>query len=135
MYNTLGLRLQYLVNTYGNKKVANLASVLGVPPNTLGNYVSGERSPKHEFLLLILEKFPEISIKWLVLGKGDPKDSDTNVREMVDFFTQNGIQQLLDEKQSMIDEKDARIKNLEKQIEQMQKTLDYFLTREEKQGA
>jgi len=76
-------RLMLLVDKYGNRKVSRFATIIGVPSNTFGSYLSkeGQKKIKYSLLLRILEKFPEINEEWLLLGKGPMLKNENTVKE------------------------------------------------------
>jgi len=69
MMNTFSERLQYVA---GLKKIiqADIAKVLGTPPQTVNRWWSGERKPGGKYAAALAELF-ECEIKWLLNGDGE----------------------------------------------------------------
>ena len=38
---------------------------------TINDMLKGRKKPGHEFIMFLLEKFPELNIRWLLLGEGE----------------------------------------------------------------
>lgn len=38
---------------------------------TISDILDGRKKPGHEFIMALLEKFPELNPMWLILGKGE----------------------------------------------------------------
>lgn len=49
----------------------DFALKVGVKPNTMNQYLSGERGVSLDVVLKILDTFPDISSDWLLFGKGE----------------------------------------------------------------
>lgn len=59
-----------------------LASVLGLSPATITNYLGGVKAPSYEFIMALLNTYPDISAEWLLRGEGpmlrsNPVDMET----------------------------------------------------------
>lgn len=63
-YVEIGKRLRDL---FPDKKNAEIARILGVPRNTLGRYLTGERLPTSESLLLI-HRATGADLQWFLTG-------------------------------------------------------------------
>lgn len=53
-----------------------LASVLGLSPATITNYLGGVKEPSYEFIMAILTTYPDISAEWLLRGEGSMLRTD-----------------------------------------------------------
>lgn len=62
-------RLNRLKTYYGLSGRA-LAARLEIKPNSINNYLSGRTEPSLEFVMRILQKFPNVSAEWLMRGQG-----------------------------------------------------------------
>ena len=47
-----------------------LASVLGLSPATITNYLGGVKAPSYDFIMALLTTYPDISAEWLLRGEG-----------------------------------------------------------------
>lgn len=52
------------------------AQRLGVQPSSVTHILNGRNKPSLDFIIKIINAFPEISIEWLLLGKGNMLKSD-----------------------------------------------------------
>jgi transcriptional regulator with XRE-family HTH domain len=50
---------------------ARLADEIGVQRSGISHILSGRNQPSYDFIVKILERFPDIDTEWLLLGKGD----------------------------------------------------------------
>lgn len=53
------------------KSERDFALKVGVKPNTMNQYLSGERGFSLDVVLKILDTYPDISSDWLLFGKGE----------------------------------------------------------------
>lgn len=53
-----------------NKTSAQFAEEIGVQPSGISHILSGRNNPSLDFVLRMLEKYPFISVDWLLFGKG-----------------------------------------------------------------
>ncbi|GFO67920.1 transcriptional regulator [Geomonas limicola] len=79
---TIGERLK---SVRGETSQDEAAKLLGVHKNTLGKYERGERVPDAEFLVVMLETFPEIDPAWLLTGEG------AKLREKTGYRSAEGV--------------------------------------------
>lgn len=63
-------RLQYLTDYFG-LSAAVFADKIGVQRSSISHLMSGRNKPSLEFVLKILDVFPEVNLYWLLNGKGD----------------------------------------------------------------
>ncbi len=63
-----------------NKSAAQLAEEIGVQPSGISHILSGRNKPSLDFVIKMIEKYPYLSIEWLLFGKGgmlrDQADKD-----------------------------------------------------------
>lgn len=66
-------RLKRLIAHYTSDNVTRFAAAIGQKPNTFLDYLKpdGQHKIKISMIYDILEKFPEVNPKWLLLGEGD----------------------------------------------------------------
>ena len=77
-------RMKELVNAIGTKN--SFSKAIDVDPSVIGNIVGRRLSkPSFEVLEKILLRFPDLSLDWLILGKGEMwKPANPTAREMTD---------------------------------------------------
>ena len=61
--------------------LAAFADEIGVERSTMSHIKSGRSNPSLDVALKILERFPEVSTDWLILGKGSMSGQITNPYE------------------------------------------------------
>lgn len=61
--------------------LAAFADEIGVERSTMSHIKSGRSNPSLDVAQKILERFPEVSTDWLILGKGDMFGQITNPNE------------------------------------------------------
>jgi plasmid maintenance system antidote protein VapI len=57
-----------LLNHYG-LSATKLADAIGVQPSSISHILSGRNKPSYDFIVALINKFPEINPKWLLTGK------------------------------------------------------------------
>lgn len=70
----LGNRIRTGIEKSGRKQV-EFASLLGIYPPNLTRWIQGESAPSFEYLLKI-GKSLNVSLDWLLLGKGQPDEEN-----------------------------------------------------------
>ena len=75
-------RLETILEYY-NLNASSFADKIGVQRSSLSHLLSGRNKPSLDFILKILEVFPEVDLYWILNGKGSfPKTiSNNNVIE------------------------------------------------------
>jgi transcriptional regulator with XRE-family HTH domain len=63
-------RLLQIINRLGYS-ATRLADEIDVQRSGISHILSGRNQPSFDFLVKLLNKFPEIDAQWLLLGKGD----------------------------------------------------------------
>lgn len=63
-------RLEKILDFYGLSASA-LAEEIDFNRSTISHLVSGRNKPSLEFVMKLLQKFPELEMDWLVFGKGN----------------------------------------------------------------
>jgi transcriptional regulator with XRE-family HTH domain len=70
-------RLEILLDYY-NLNASSFADKIGVQRSSLSHLLSGRNKPSLDFVLKILEVFPEVDLYWILNGKGTfPKPTET----------------------------------------------------------
>jgi len=69
-------RLQMIMDYYGLSS-SGLADEIDFNRSSISHLLSGRNKPSLEFVMKILEKFPDVKLYWLLNGKGSFPDSET----------------------------------------------------------
>ena len=76
-------RLDKILDFYGLTASA-LAEEIDFNRSTISHLVSGRNKPSLDFVMKLLQKFPELDMDWLVLGKGTfPADTKSKSIENI----------------------------------------------------
>lgn len=62
-------RLEFIIDYY-SLSASSLADKIGVQRSSLSHLLSGRNKPSLDFILKILEVFPEVDLYWILNGKG-----------------------------------------------------------------
>lgn len=62
-------RISSILRHYGLSS-SRLADMLGVQRSGISHILSGRNNPSYDFLVKLLEEFPEINANWLLTGQG-----------------------------------------------------------------
>lgn len=62
-----------LINLLRDKGLSavRFAEIMGVQASSISHLLSGRNKPNFDFIAKLLERFPEVSPDWFILGKGD----------------------------------------------------------------
>lgn len=63
-------RIQELIDKL-NTQPSKFADEIGVPRSTISHLVSGRNKPSLDFIMKIVEKYPEVNVDWIVFGRGN----------------------------------------------------------------
>src|SRR5690554_7191134 len=71
-------RLDKILDFYGLTASA-LAEEINFNRSTISHLVSGRNKPSLEFVMKLLQKFPDLEMDWLIFGKGNfpPNSNET----------------------------------------------------------
>lgn len=53
-----------------NKSSAHFAQEIGVQPSAISHIISGRNKPSLDFIIKMINRYPSLSIEWLIFGKG-----------------------------------------------------------------
>ncbi len=67
------MRLQHVVENYARSSFTELERITGIHNATIGNYMRGQRKVALDFIISLLENFPDLNPDWLLLGQGEMK--------------------------------------------------------------
>ncbi len=80
-------RLETLLDYY-SLNASSFADKIGVQRSSLSHLLSGRNKPSLDFILKILEVFPDVDLYWILNGKGTfPKNYDDNSK--IDSITES----------------------------------------------
>lgn len=69
-------RLEIILDYYG-LNASSFADKIGVQRSSLSHLLSGRNKPSLDFILKILDVFPEVDLYWILNGKGSFPKSET----------------------------------------------------------
>ena len=96
-------RLEIILDYY-SLNASSFADKIGVQRSSLSHLLSGRNKPSLDFILKILEVFPEVDLYWILNGKGTfPKNAiavEKRENEVVEVLKQNIPTPLKEEKNS-----------------------------------
>jgi len=73
-------RLEFLLEYY-SMNAASFADKIGVQRSSLSHLLSGRNKPSLDFILKIIEAFPEVDLYWIMIGKGSFPKEEINTSE------------------------------------------------------
>lgn len=73
-------RLQIVMDYYGLTSSA-LADAIEFNRSSISHLLSGRNKPSLEFVMKILDKFPEVKLYWLLNGKGNFPETDAPIEK------------------------------------------------------
>lgn len=71
-------RLEIILDYY-SLSASGFADKIGVQRSSLSHLLSGRNKPSLDFILKIIEIFPEVDLYWILNGKGNFPKSDENL--------------------------------------------------------
>ena len=72
-------RLEIILDYY-SINASTFADKIGVQRSSLSHLLSGRNKPSLDFILKILEEYPDVDLYWILNGKGNfPKNGDTDL--------------------------------------------------------
>lgn len=92
-------RLEIVLEYYG-LNASSFADKIGVQRSSMSHLLSGRNKPSLDFVLKILEVFPEIDLYWILIGKGNfikSDDEDVNLSSEINPEITNVISPISDE--------------------------------------
>ena len=87
MVNSAGFskRLEKIMDFY-EVNAAALAETIDFNRSTISHLLSGRNKPSLEFVMKILQKFPEVDMDWLVSGKGNFPSTPSQLSQPIKVF-------------------------------------------------
>lgn len=68
------LRIREVYKELNFRSKGSFAKEINESPQNVGNYMSGKRLPRREFIERVHQRFPQYNLRWLLDGVGDKFD-------------------------------------------------------------
>lgn len=82
-------RLEVILDYY-SLNASSFADKIGVQRSSMSHLLSGRNKPSLDFVMKIMEVFPEVDLYWILNGKGNfPKTEDENLNLRQEIFLEN----------------------------------------------
>lgn len=82
-------RLEVILDYY-SLNASSFADKIGVQRSSMSHLLSGRNKPSLDFVMKIMEVFPEVDLYWILNGKGNfPKTEDENLNLRQEIFSEN----------------------------------------------
>lgn len=75
-------RLEILMEHFG-MNASSFADKIGVQRSSISHLLSGRNKPSLDFVLKIMDIFPEVNLYWILNGKGNLVKSETDFSEKI----------------------------------------------------
>ncbi len=85
-------RIRYIMKL-NNLTASKFADEIGVQRSSMSHILSGRNKPSLDFVVKVLERFPNVSPAWLLLGKTDINPTETNLFTGVNNIEDNETHQ------------------------------------------
>lgn len=79
--DTIESRLRQFLQMEGISP-ASFADALGMQRSGISHLLNGRNHPSYDFITKMLQRYPEVSADWLLMGKGKPYKNSGSVDEM-----------------------------------------------------
>lgn len=81
-------RLEIILDYYG-LNASSFADKIGVQRSSMSHLLSGRNKPSLDFVMKILDVFPDVDLYWILNGKGSfPKAEDQNVNSNIEIVSE-----------------------------------------------
>ena len=81
-------RLEIILDYYG-LNASSFADKIGVQRSSMSHLLSGRNKPSLDFVMKILEVFPEVDLYWVLNGKGDfPKKEEQFINSQKESYSE-----------------------------------------------
>ena len=115
MVNSLdfGNRLQKILDFY-NISATELSNQISFNRSTISHLLSGRNKPSLDFVMKVLQKFPEVELYWLLNGKGSfPDKNETKTPSLfLHKTTPQKFEKVIAEKKETIVEEKKEIEKI-----------------------
>lgn len=83
-------RLEIILDYYG-LNASSFADKIGVQRSSMSHLLSGRNKPSLDFVMKILDVFPEVDLYWILIGKGNfPKSENVTISNFQNTDTNLG---------------------------------------------
>lgn len=107
-------RLEIILDYY-SLNASSFADKIGVQRSSLSHLLSGRNKPSLDFILKIMDVFPEVDLYWILNGKGTfPKseiENETNKVSSTPTFIHPTVETKIENQIDLFSEKNANTKN------------------------
>jgi len=106
-------RLEYILDYY-SLNASSFADKIGVQRSSLSHLLSGRNKPSLDFILKIMDVFPEVDLYWILNGKGIfPKselENEANKVPLTPTFISPIIETKMEQQADLFSEKNSNAK-------------------------
>ena len=103
-------RLEYILDFY-SLNASSFADKIGVQRSSLSHLLSGRNKPSLDFILKIMDVFPEVDLYWILNGKGNfPKseiENEANKASPTPILIQPIVETKIEKQTDLFSEKNA----------------------------
>jgi transcriptional regulator with XRE-family HTH domain len=117
----IGERIDVLCMALGVSR-RKFADIIGENPSTIASIVRGT-NPSSVIICSILEHYPELNERWLLMGEGPIWKKDLLALTVKDEREQDGLKQQIENKNDTISALKGQVSALEKTIELLEKQM------------
>jgi transcriptional regulator with XRE-family HTH domain len=117
----IGERIEVLCMALGISR-RKFAEVIGENPSTIASIVRGT-NPSANIICSILDQYPELNERWLLMGEGSIWKKDQVVPELKDERYQEALRQQMESKNDTITALKGQVKALESMNDMFQKQI------------
>ncbi|WP_310560713.1 helix-turn-helix transcriptional regulator [Flavobacterium sp.] len=107
-------RLEYILDYY-SLNASSFADKIGVQRSSMSHLLSGRNKPSLDFILKIMDVFPEVDLYWILNGKGTfPKsglENEANRVSPTPTFMQPTVEAKIENQTDLFTEKISNAKN------------------------
>lgn len=88
-------KLENIMEFYGLSATA-FAEELDFNRSTISHLLSGRNKPSLDFVVKILQRFPEVSMSWLIFGKGNFPSTSEIIDEQISTTKMDNIKSVME---------------------------------------
>ncbi|SHH54340.1 helix-turn-helix domain-containing protein [Flavobacterium defluvii] len=130
-------RLEIILDYYG-LNASSFADKIGVQRSSMSHLLSGRNKPSLDFVMKILDVFPEVDLYWILIGKGnfpklenekisDFKISDSPILSKENYSGDNLFSQLNDHAEKTIKNlKETKSSNFGSEEDEIEKIVIFY---------